>query len=99
MRQWIVLRARALEEHVTRQVERRSAQQHKGRWEIHVPRRMRDADLVGDGAHHDAGDDRDMEVCVYRAAYAPRVGGGGDLAAAALGPDVEVDPPHRDAAE
>ena len=48
---------------------------------------------------HDAGDDRDVEIRVHGARISPRIRRAGDLAAAALGADVEVDPPHRHAAE
>ena len=60
---------------------------------------MRDRDLVRHRTHDDAGDDGDVEIGVDGAREAPRIRRARDLLAAALGADVEVDPPHRHAAE
>jgi hypothetical protein len=60
---------------------------------------MLDRDFIGDRAHHDAGDDGYVEIRVHGAREAAWIRGTGDLTAAALGADVEIDPPHCHAAE
>src|SRR5262245_37205829 len=59
---------------------------------------MRQKDLVADGGENDTADQQQMQISIREPPDAAGIVGPLDSFAAALGADIEVNPPHSDAA-
>ena len=90
---------RVFEQRIADQIERRASDTGDQQFCIAVAGRMREHQFVGDRADDDAGDDRDMQIGVREARQSAGVFRMFDGVGGALRADVEIDPPHGDAAD
>src|SRR5262245_47491336 len=102
MRERKIRRRKPLKDAVAREIERRSTDDHGGGRKIGmaiVATGMMQHQFIANRDHDDARYDRNLEIRVAAASHATRIGRRRDLPARSFGADIEIDLPHRHAAE